>query len=444
MIIKDKVKTKLPSISKQLHGHVCIDLHNHNSGFTERIEADNVVTSALDKIFPIFFNPENSTQKERFFPIASKALGGIMLLGEQIGGSTELIDFPYVPLVGFAGQTQNADNPFMGSFNALESQRITNGFRSVWDFSTAQANGTIKALARTNEAISNGPTATVAANYWNDMDSGSEESNLSYKFIYYNAAQHYAYAYSNQSGKNKIYKINVFFDEVPVDANYPNSWSIEDTGKTLPNDVQRPWVPAKNGKAYTYRVTQNGSNYDVAWYVMACDNDTFDVVQNITHSISESIVSAGNENYGVVDGYGYIFNSTYTKVYKLNMSNPADITAISIQKPNGTSSANMDVLPTGVVRVLYYNSNGAFLGYSTFIYPLYANKALYIPVSEVFQNNKSVTDNSVYYICSDSGYSNSYFRSVIIAGYMGTKANITTVTKTASQSMKVTYDLTNV
>jgi hypothetical protein len=30
-----------------MKGHVCIELHSHNSGFTERIEQDNMVTNAL-------------------------------------------------------------------------------------------------------------------------------------------------------------------------------------------------------------------------------------------------------------------------------------------------------------------------------------------------------------------------------------------------------------
>lgn len=30
-----------------MKGHVSIELHNHNSGFTERIEQDNMVTNAL-------------------------------------------------------------------------------------------------------------------------------------------------------------------------------------------------------------------------------------------------------------------------------------------------------------------------------------------------------------------------------------------------------------
>lgn len=130
-----------------IKGHVTIELHNHRSGFTERIEQDNLVTDAVG-ILASAYAGANMTDK--FMPIAKNALGGLMLFDDTLEEDAANIYFSGdAHLVGFAGQWNNTSNPLCGSLNVQETHATDTGYETVWDFSTSQANGTISALALT-------------------------------------------------------------------------------------------------------------------------------------------------------------------------------------------------------------------------------------------------------------------------------------------------------
>ena len=122
-----------------LKGHVQIDIHNHNSGFTERYEQDNMVTKALDYIIPNWVGA-NRYASDGIMPLATKALGGLMMFDAELEESAGNIFFPgNAHLIACAGQGTDSNNPRYGSKNASESKELETGYQSVWDFNTAQA-----------------------------------------------------------------------------------------------------------------------------------------------------------------------------------------------------------------------------------------------------------------------------------------------------------------
>ena len=138
-----------------LKGHVQIDLHNHKTGLTERIEQDNLITNAVEKL--VNASVGRNKTASTFLPLSTKTLGGVMLFEDPLTESVNNTIFPYSnKLIGYAGRTANNSSRQMGSLNAIETGPIENGYSNVWEFSSSQANGTISSMALTNSIIGNG------------------------------------------------------------------------------------------------------------------------------------------------------------------------------------------------------------------------------------------------------------------------------------------------
>ena len=162
-----------------IKGHVCIDLHNHNSGFTERIEKDNMVTNAIQQCLVNLgmcsegYTPERMSVSQNYvfddsyrynsplFPLCQVGLGGLMLFDGKLTEDKNNVQFPTdVHLVGFGGSGVNTASPTKGSLNYTDTKYSDDGRSStrVWDFATNQANGKIASLSLTHEVVgSRGP-----------------------------------------------------------------------------------------------------------------------------------------------------------------------------------------------------------------------------------------------------------------------------------------------
>lgn len=202
-----------------IKGHVCIDLHNHNSGFTERIEKDNMVTNAIQQCLVNLgmrsdgYTPERMSvsQNEVFregynsplFPLCKVGLGGLMLFDGKLTEDKNNVQFPTdVHLVGFGGSGINTASPTKGSLNYTDTKYSDDGRSStrVWDFATNQANGKIASLSLTHEIVgSRGPSPHMI---------GGREFSEKQIPIKYDKANHILYVlayegttYHNDSGK---------------------------------------------------------------------------------------------------------------------------------------------------------------------------------------------------------------------------------------------------
>ena len=149
-----------------LKGTTRIELTDVNTGEVEVIEKHNMVTNAVGDIFgynPLGFRFGNFTPSDGVvstdfrsyaFPIWKNLIGGLLLYGEPLKADPDAI---YAdddnPLIGYASNDVNAsENAMRGSLNPNESGPISdgNGYRYVFDFTTAQANGTIASLGLTS------------------------------------------------------------------------------------------------------------------------------------------------------------------------------------------------------------------------------------------------------------------------------------------------------
>lgn len=136
--------------SEKLHGHTKIILRDISGG-EKVIEKDNLVTNALYDLFKCDY--DGLLNVPALLPLR-KLFGGIYCFHDPI---TENAGAYYPPcesanaLTAHAGQDSHSTaSPYRGNPNGALSQEITGGYRFVYDFSTSQGNGTISAVCMTS------------------------------------------------------------------------------------------------------------------------------------------------------------------------------------------------------------------------------------------------------------------------------------------------------
>ena len=117
--------------------------------YVEKNMVTNAVADLLKGVPPFYLPTEISTN---FFPLWQKAMGGVVLFDSTLEENADKYFEPYnVKKVGYASNgASNLTDPKRGSRNVLESEVLENGVKMVWDFTTAQANGTIKSVCLTS------------------------------------------------------------------------------------------------------------------------------------------------------------------------------------------------------------------------------------------------------------------------------------------------------
>lgn len=143
----------------QLKGHATIELTDIHTGQVERYEEDNLVTNALSKIYNdratlaatmSMFGYQYQLAPYNDF---TDLMGGLFLFGEALEEDADKI-FQHTTsdkIVGYANQTNvTIVDSRRGMINTEDSGKLgSGGWKHVWEFDSSHGNGTIAALALT-------------------------------------------------------------------------------------------------------------------------------------------------------------------------------------------------------------------------------------------------------------------------------------------------------
>lgn len=151
-----------------IKGHAVVELKDAVTGEVQRVEHDNMVTNGLKYALtpwlgkfsfaglgssPQFMTGEDpQKRKDNNKSIMNHLLGGIFLFQNNLAEDADNVDFPLDnPLTGKASwNAYSGMDACRGSYNESESGLQEDGsYKHVWDFATNQANGQISALALT-------------------------------------------------------------------------------------------------------------------------------------------------------------------------------------------------------------------------------------------------------------------------------------------------------
>ena len=456
-----------------IKGHVAIELHNHKTGLRDRIEGDNMVTNALNYVIPIVMG--GNTSAESLMPLYKKALGSLMLFD---GTLTEDKNNMFLPaeahLVAFADRGLDTTYSDRGSLNSAETYQTDTGYQSVWDFSTSQANGTIKSLALSlnysfgDSYIRNSPYNLVGP----FKTSGPSCKDLSDKTRFYcyalcyDVENQYLYYIDPQlggvssrterddTGKTKyLYstEIHIMKAYVPTTkfklADYPSptNYGEEVTSFTIETGTSDADCRAyfKNGyDGYAYMITPMGTTGEVEMYKLKLSDYSFEISEAQTFTVK----SVNFYNYyghsTANNGYAYIKSLDKKTIYIVNLSNPVDVQEAKLPNDYTLSDGGLANLKNGGVKFATNDSRyGICYPDGKIIINQQSGSYSYDPIGS---NPRLIADNLVVF--GHRAYSSyNYSNGRLLNNYLGTIYNLPQpIVKTAASSMKVVYTLTDI
>ena len=431
-----------------IKGKLQIELKDEKTGRIERHEEENMVTNAVANLLGLGANaaPGYNLLQE-LLPISQKALGGIFLFDGTLSEDADNVHFPMdVHLTGSAGKIANGSSKIIGSFNAAESGRTDTGYTNVWDFSTSQANGTIASLALTNYKCGENPF------YNTTCLQGNISLSTSYHVVGNDPDKGIVYLY--QSGK--IFEKRLYTNLIRVNSpEFGEEKVVFDFGFTNPSYSY--WVVMNGYDGYVYAINCEGHSNEkdtpirirrvkISDYSFDEEPELVFTVEKVTCQSARALNYYLDSYFAVSKGYLYFTSYDYKTVYKIDLSNTADVKALTFEdkrvayifpRYNGGLHARFDWdgLTASGSKTVYYSPG--------YIYP--DGKYRYLEDSTSGYNYGS------YYASFEGEKLNQFpiYSSTLYyaytRNYLGTICNLSSpVVKTSAQSMKITYTLTDV
>lgn len=472
-----------------IKGHAKIELFNAETGDREKVyEGDNLVTNAT-KYLLAYMTKINRQPSNEVFPIATNALGGIMLFDKELPEDPDNIDFPSdAKLVGYSDRSTNTSDTKRGSFNATESGPTDDGYVAVWDFGTSQANGNILSVCLTsNYAGANPYIKFVDRDIAMTLGFRNDERNASYRpILYYNG-----YLYFLRGNEIARAAFNPYrMDSVHNGTGVANLMLEESVGDITDAEFFNDWRYLFDGnKGTLYSIHFHHPDYYVyhdypiykTYYPYSNDGNDKPTLSIRRIKYSDGSWGVGDEEVvelpnaqlrNIEQGYQccsndylYWVSSSNASIYIINLNNTADVKEIKI---GDTDGGELNIRVNNTLRP-YLKGDGIAFTYvfrkdNTDYYRagfIYSDGTMSMSPATGNRPSEESSSYSTYkfpeslamisrradcFNISDQGSWNDYANGIhLMAAYLGTINNLgTAIEKNASQTMKVTYTLKDV
>lgn len=431
-----------------LKGHAKIELTNVETGKTVVHEEDNLFTNLIDELVNnnAFALGPVTGDISGYLPLATRALGGVLLFKEAIAEDPAIM-FPPIAPIAYAGDSTDAGTDVrMGAYNKTESKQLSNGYQHIWDFTTSQGNGTIRCIALTHYSVGNGFPGAMYQSLYSESSDATNARWYS-DFVCMNKYAMFFVGWDSSAEHIQIRKLNTIVNNLnSVNARLPdaamNYEMVEgivlekETDKNVVKNGGIVFRQKSNGHCVGYAHYYNGSG-DA--YIYTCDID----VNTLTYKEGSLTVSdvqlqsfgTGSAKYAAIrDNYLYCYKyNDYTKIYKINLDNVTDISIIEVANPSGSYAS---------------------IGYDEVTnYIIVGNRQIIFPDDEVFLATRefysygahnTVVRDGVKELIRKQGYSYGMRIVAMNRAYLATINNLASpVVKTAAQTMKITYTITD-
>lgn len=433
----------------KVKGHTKIELTDVKTGKKQIIEKDNafqagVLAKYMRSMGAYNNNPyANSTWAGQ--PIWRNLCGGIFCFRDPIDNSEDEVE--YMPagnemVANGAYMVNNAGTPIeLGSYNEVESSTSGNdSVTFVYDWLTSQGNGTISCVCLSTEIggyIGYGNPSGVAASTKKSLTANQSSANINYA-VYDN--HRWSFSYSGTTLHVTKTPIEVskgsIFDGLGVSHDVTFSGSISSAGIK--------WVCYLGGGKigiFPHHSTGSGTsnlNNGASYYFLIydCEADTA-TRKTLTNNTGETLqidyyynrTSLGIK--GADEQYVYLNNSANDKTYKFDIETGAGTLLINagIWESNGSGSSGA-LMPD---RSLIYTG-------TAWIYDRVNDTILPCNASGGFMHYNDSLDALGYHYMNYGETTYGIYKNPLI---LATINNLDTpVTKTAAQTMKITYTLT--
>lgn len=424
---------------------------------TERQVKKNMLTNALHSMAnKVPFNLNDSTIYRAtagggaysddligYTPIIDKALGGVLLFPTALGNDPDLLYPPFSTHypTGYAGkEAYTQDDSRQGTYDSVSSGVITNGYRHVFTWGSAYGNGVIASVALSNSKcykyfndyatmIGSGSGTSFYISYMNAIVP-PESRIASATIIGVNARGVYL-----RSSTNKVVFTPLPMAKVDLLIDYKQPFTARrELDYTIPNNS---FLCLEEDELHIFTITSaSDSSTSITHTVLDLDDET---TTETSFTVAAYITSA-SRFYGVCairNGYVYMpkFGNTSSggSIYKINLSNAADVTEL-------TSTSNMQYSYNfwnvgGLIMGLWFN-----IGDDDVIRPVENNCNIF----PIYRSGVWVVKVNL----PVSQWSSDDFTGIaadILHPYCATHADLeSAVTKTADKQMIVNYSVLQV
>lgn len=471
-----------------IKGRATIELVNAD-GTKEVVKHDNMVTNALADLFRSYRGEVAPGLKLSSLgdDFVKNFFGGILLFNEKLNTDADDYMIPTTKVTGFAGQTSYSGlDVARGSCNDTESGLQPDGsYKLVWDFSTAQSNGSIQSVAlcpkimgeigvsdtiQDSERKTYNDLAFVANNPYNGngyllADNGGYIAGVSNSYLKIVAViGDFAYAIDNSFTNVyktlvlKLYRFNIGFKKIGLSSKIGRATYIDSIDITLPAEMKSV---IQKGLSFTYDAEKNvliafglgAYNVTTKQGIVYCEINLSDysVIQksfaNTTpYSIEGfgTIYSDGDTLYVYIDEtHIYVIAKVQLVGYYMYIIDRNDNTNINVVTYAGEALVCKNTIPMYRNKnVFVFATNGGSGIYEIYVVDKKTGVAKKTNSKNFNIANSPLRINDAVFAKLDRylGY-----RIVINPFILTTKNNLDeTVTKTSSQTMKITYTLTEV
>ena len=480
-----------------IKGKATIELFDAKTGeLQQRTEDHNLVTNALKYVMNICA-AEGADLDDQIFPIARVALGGILLFDDTLEESVDNVYMPTgnVHLVGYADRSVNTSDKHRGSYNSVESGKTDDGYKSVWDFGTSQANGTIKSIARTSNYAASDPICRYLGLAGKTRHGGMPSTDYgAWTPVRYDGEYVYMVRYDNNGKYYRLYRVrrntqtmrvldksNMIEDYEQVgqidDETYHFEYSYysearEVTGYTSGSGFI---YDGHDGYLYCFSGGYEGSTNQctvINWFTVKYSDDSWEKSEIHTFTTQAAYYGKVNSYYtgnkGNVyssnlddhacfrysHGYVYLMSADRKKIIQVNLSNTVDQHLWTVISEGSDYIYNLQRLAPrngGVPYTIYHYTTSGYEYRNGFLYED-GNQLLHeFAGSDAGPYNSSsqnwyylprCEDDKLAYFGRNYWSSEAYITNGYISNYLGTIANLSSpIEKNASQTMKITYTL---
>lgn len=471
---------KLP----KLKGHVSIRLHNPTTGKTEIIEGDNMITNALTDIFAS--NYCGALDYRKLLPLYSKMLGGIICFGtntldvSSAGAADDYFipDESSHPVIAHAGQTETpygqADDVKRG--HPLDTAMVVQdgAVTLAWEWGSAAGNGTIVSLGLTHADVGDAGTGSTSQAFqamkpsisavfeYNDTIATrwSHVASKSDNMIYFVGSDGYAYRFSESGTSVTLYRTPLAYKKTGLVAERPFLETTKTETKTVTTttsyytdehpfycyiaSTNRLWLFYSRSTGKAVKVEEinltNWNSLTVTNHDSAFSNLDINVKALFNYHPAQVLPYYNGSVYFPKPMSGVIVGSGFLRVNLASTSDQSEITASSMNPFGGV------FVPTEAHRVVaghqFVINNGSLYpctpsgtwggtgSQNVNTFPFQDQKAELAQIGGQYGHNNPSTQ--AYYM-------------TISKFYLASKYNLPSpVTKTSSQSMTITYTLTEV
>lgn len=457
-------------------GKSTIELRNAETGELEfKTEDENMVTNAAYNLVngPTDWSLANSTLingKIQFNPLLKSCFSGLLLFSENLQEDVSLIIPPSRnKMIGKAAGVYLGEDSFQGTLNQSESKEINDGkgYRFVWDFATDKANGTVKSVSLTSfaggqsgfesDCISVSTPerrAPIGKGTFNLQDISSPFSPqilinnplTDYCFVGLIEKNSYIYANTVEGGNTVTFKTIKYGNSMHLTTNN----DVRQTEKTLSTSLKlcrRNNIHQEDDRLYSVRVYDTNKIDFVIF-----DGKTLEIISETTYTVQD--VTFATEEYQrknslYHDEYFYIYKDLYT-VYKINAKDISDyelFESFENSRPGYNAGYRTMVVDNLLLFYEYANPNyeknsNVYVYNGESLTKLYSDTSdkLY-PADMYTVNSKSIKRPYILF----GKYDNSVIYLGLFTPFLSTINNLSTpVVKNETQTMKVTYEITEI